>query len=312
MLKIQLMVNSQKAFIEDGGVEDIDKFTDQFNRVNAVIPVLKLSKIKLENLTREVLDLYVVIDKALDRIQRVLGINDSFLGMAFASDSGRKVKLQQNATALALRYITVRIEQFYRLLGWDMTNLIKQYYTASQALRITDESVGERWIEVNKPLTQWSGRMDPQTGQPMMEMVYEEVLDPASNEPEVDEKGNVLLAPVPTEETEISFTKVDISIDSVVYNDEDEKNQLMMENVLQGTIGQSLLNVNPAGFFKATSLTVKQMKMKNSPDIAEILANTAAMISGQGNQMPPEEGTQPPQQAKSQELKLPQNTNEGA
>jgi hypothetical protein len=310
LIKIQLMVNTQKAFVEEGGVADIDEFTDQFNRVNAVIPVLKLSKIKIENLTREVLDQYTVIDKGFDRIQRVLGINDSFLGMAFASDSGRKVKLQQNATALALRYITVRIEQFYRLLGWDMVNLVKQYYTANQALRITDESVGERWIEINKPLTQWTGQIDPQTGQPIMDLVYEEVLDPASGEPELDEQGNVILAPIPTTETEIAFTKVDISIDSVVYNDEDEKNQLMMENVLQGNIGQALMSVNPAGFFKATSLTIKQMKMRNSPDIAEILANTAAMIAGAGNQMADPNATE--QQKQSQELKLPQNTNEGA
>ncbi len=310
LLKIQLMVNTQKAFVEKGGVENLAEFTDQFNRVNAVIPVNSLKKIKIENLTREVIDQYTVIDKALDRIQRVLGVNDSFLGMAFASDSGRKVKLQQNATSLALRYVSVRIEQFYRLLGWDIVNLVKQYYTATQVLRIADETVGERWVQVNQPMTMWTGKFDPQ-GQPIMDYVWEEVLNPATGEPEVDEEGRYVIAPVPTQETEIAFTDVDLTIDSVIYNDEDEKNQLMLETILQGNIGSMLMQVNPAGYFKAAGLAVKSMKSKHSIDISEILSQTSQMIAGAGNMVaadPAMANSQPG----SSTMKLPQNTNEGA
>lgn len=310
LLKIQLMVNTQKAFVEKGGVENLTEFTDQFNRVNAVIPVNSLKKIKIENLTREVIDQYTVIDKALDRIQRVLGVNDAFLGMAFASDSGRKVKLQQNSTSLALRYVSVRFEQFYRLLGWDIVNLVKQYYTASQVMSIADESVGRRWIEVNQPMQMWTGKMDPNTGEPIMTLVWEEVLDPASGEPLKDEEGNIIIAPVPTAETEIAFTEVDLTIDTVIYNDEDEKNQLMLETILQGNIGQALSMSNPAGYFKAASLAVKSMKSKHSIDISQILEQTAVMIAG--GAMPPPEVAGAEQQAGSSSMKLPQNTNEGA
>ena len=309
LLKIQLMVNTQKAFVEKGGVENLAEFTDQFNRVNAVIPVNSLKKIKIENLTREVIDQYTVIDKALDRIQRVLGVNDSFLGMAFASDSGRKVKLQQNATSLALRYVSVRIEQFYRLLGWDIVNLVKQYYTATQVLRIADETVGERWVQVNQPMTMWTGKFDPQ-GQPIMDYVWEEVLDPATGEPEVDENGHYIIAPVPTQETEIAFTDVDLTIDSVIYNDEDEKNQLMLETILQGNIGSMLMQVNPAGYFKAAGLAVKSMKSKHSIDISEILSQTSQMIAGAGNMVAADPAMANAQPGSST-MKLPQNTNEG-
>ena len=308
LLKIQLMANTQKAFIEEGGVEDIDDFTDKFNRVNAIIPVKNLAKIKIENMSKEVMDQYTIIDKAFDRIQRVLGINDSFLGMAFASDSGRKVKLQQNSTSMSLRYITVRLEQFYRLLGWDIVNLVKQYYTANQALRIVDESVGARWIQINKPMQMWTGKFDAQ-GQPIMAFVWEEVLDPATKKPILDENGNVIIAPIPTEETEIAFTDVDIDIDTVQYNDEDEKNQLMAETILQGNIGSMLSQVNPPGFFKAASLVVKSMKTKHSIDFSEILDQTAQMLlNGQVAPPAPADATTP---TKSAQLKLPQNTNEG-
>lgn len=308
LLKIQLMVNTQKAFVESNGVEDINLFTQQLNRVNQVIPVKSLKKIKIENLTREVIDQYTIIDKALDRIQRVLGVNDSFLGMAYASDSGRKVKLQQNATSLALKYLSEMIQQFYRLLGGDMASLIKQYYTATQAISIADDFVGLKWLEINKPMMEWTGQIDAK-GMPVMDYVYAEVLDPATGEPEIDEAGNIIIAPVPTKDTEIQFTDVDISIDTVIYNDEDEKNQLMLETFISGPAGQMLSAVNPAGYLKAASLLVRSTKTKNSLQISDILEQTAQAVMDGGNAAPPME--QQAGQSRSSELKLPQNTNEG-
>ena len=280
LIKIQLMVNTQKAFVEEGAVENLATFTDQFNRVNAVIQVTSLAGIKVENLTREVLDQYTIIDKAMDRIQRVLSINDSFLGMAYASDSGSKVKLQQNQSIIALSYFTNRLKQFYRLLGWDILNLFKQYFTASQVFRISDQYEGSKWIEINKPLQVPSGEVDPQTGQPIMRMVFEEMTDPESGKPMYDSDGYILVAPIPTMESEIKFTKADIEVTSVAYNDETEKNQLMLDSVLNGGIGQMLSTVYPVGYFKAAALSVKNIKAKFSPDIANIINEASQMLQG--------------------------------
>lgn len=314
LIKLQLMVNTEKVYVEDNAVENIAAFTNAVNRVSGVIPVKALAGIRVENMAKDVLDQYTIIDKALDRIQRILGINDSFLGMAYASDSGRKVKLQQNAAIVALRYLTGRIESFYRYLGWDIAKLIKQYWTAHQVLRIGDPSIGERWIEVNQPLMQWTGQYD-QMGQPVMEPVFEEVVDPETGEHMEDEEGNLLFAPVPAAGTDLTFTDVDIEIISTSYNDEDEKNQLMLETILNGHVGSMLAQVNPAGFFQAASLSMRSVKTKHSPDVVRILEQTAQMLSG--NPMAQQEasmmaqGGSPNQNPMSQELKLPQNTNEG-
>jgi len=324
LIKLQLLINTQKAFVQDGAVKNLANFTSAFNRVNAVIPVQDLSGIKIENLSRDAIEQYQIIDKAFDRVQRILSINDSFLGMAFASDSGRKVKLQQGASVMALRYLTGRIEAFYRFLGWDIANLIKQYYTSNQVLRIADDAAGDRWIELNKPMQTWTGQMDPQTGQPVMQTQFEEHLDPATGEPMIDKEGNYVIAPIPEQGTEIAYTKIDLEIHSNSYNDEDEKNQLLLEQVMAGAVGQLLAQVNPSGFFKAASLSMKSMKTKNSPEIANILEQTAQMLSGnpQAEQqasgmaqgMPGQLAQQGAQQggAASTTLNLPQNTNEGA
>lgn len=315
LIKIQLMVNTHKVLVEAGAVENVDTFADAYNRVNSVIQVNDLNGIRVEQVSREVLDQYTIIDKAFDRIQRILSINDSFLGLAFASDSGRKVKLQQNATITALRYLTNRIEEFYRLLGWDIALLAKQYYTAEETLRIVDETVGARWIELNKPIMLFTGQIG-QDDQPIMEPMFEVVKDPDNGKEVTDEDGNLLIAPIPETETEIAFTDVDIEMSTAAYNDEDEKNQLMLETILSGNIGSLLSQINPAGYFKAASLSIKSMKTKHSQDISEILNQTAMMVGGspEASQQASliAQGQGAPQQPGSMSLKLPTNTNEEA
>jgi hypothetical protein len=313
LVKLQLMVNSQKVFVEATSVENMAEFTAAVNRVTGVIPVKSLKGIKVENMSREALEQYGIIDKALDRIQRVLHVNDSFLGMAYASDSGRKVKLQQNATIMALRYLTVRIESFYKHLGRDVAMLINQYYTAEQTLRITDEIVGNRFIELNKPMQVWSGQFDAQ-GEPVFDLVYEQVYNPATGKPEETEEGKLVFAPINEAGTELGFEAIDIKIATVSYNDEDERAQLMLETVMSGQIGQLLAQVNPAGFFKTAGLTLRTMKTKYSPEISRILEETAAMLS-QNPQAEQGAATlaqgMPGSSPMSRTQKLPTNTNEG-
>ncbi|MGE4420568.1 MAG: hypothetical protein AB7D38_12175 [Sulfurimonas sp.] len=282
LIKIQLMVNTQKVFVEEGAVNSIDEFKDAFDRINAVIPVISLSGIKVENLTREVLDQYNIIDKAFNRIQRVLSINDSFLGMAYASDSGAKVKLQQNASIVALRYFTAKIEQFIRLLGWDVLNLIQQYFTAHDVVRIADTFEGDKWVEINRPITIPTGNTLPD-GTPEMRYVFEEVKDPASGKPMVDDDGNFIMAPIPTLDTEIAFTKADITVASVAYNDEDEKSQALLDSFINGPFGQVLSQVNPVGYLKAGSLAVKNTRTKFSLELSKILEETAEAMGGNIN-----------------------------
>lgn len=314
LIKLQLMINSEKAYVEEDAVDNLEDFTTSFNRVNAVIPVKSLAGIRVDQLSREILDQYTVIDKSLDRIQRVLGVNDSFLGMAYASDSGRKVKLQQSATIMSLRYITARIEAFYRSLGEDTAKLIRQYYTANQVLMVTDEVVGQRWFELNRPMTEFTGRILP-NGQPEELPILLPEEDPATGEYLQDEEGNIILAPVNEFESELRYMDFTIRINPAAYNDEDEKAQLMLESVMSGQIGQMMSQVNPAGFFKMSALAMKSMKTKYSPDIVGVLNQTAQMLGGdpamQQQAQMMAQGIQPTQAPMSRALKLPQNTNEG-
>ena len=152
LIQIQLMVNSNKVIVETDAVEDIDVFADSVARVNAVIEVNDLKGVLIQNLSNDVLQQYAIIDNGFNRIKQVLGVNDAMLGQAFAADSGRKVKLQKNNAIMTLRYVTSPLELYHKTLAVQVVELIKEYYTAHQVLRITDDVTGNRFVEINKPL----------------------------------------------------------------------------------------------------------------------------------------------------------------
>lgn len=279
LLKIQLLVNTQKALVQHGAVDNLAEFTAAFNRVSGVIPVNDLNGIKIENISPDIQQQYLIINNALDRIQKILGINDSFLGMAYASDSGKKVQLQQNATILALRFASVKIEKFYKLLGMDIANLIQQYFTAHQIINLNDDDIVSRWLEINKPLMKYTGRILPD-GTPEQIPVFVEALNPDTGEPLIDEEGNYIMVPITEKGSDIYFTDFDVEVQSVAYNDTNEQNRQMLETLLGGPVGQLLMQIAPAQYFKIASLTVKNIKLKNSGEVAEILNLVSAALGG--------------------------------
>jgi len=293
LLQIQLLINTSKAFVEEGAVEDIAKFKDAFNRVNAVVEVEELSGIKLEDMSRDIMNQYTAIDKALERIKLVLGVNDSFLGNAYASDSGRKVQIQAQHSSGMLSYVTGKVEHMMKQTGHNIVGLARQYISAEQVIRTSDHMVGERYFSINQPVmrpvidpTNGQPMMDPQTGQPAMEPVMEPVVDPGSGDFVINEDtGAIALAPLGDPSSTLSYADVDIIIESVPMDQTQEKDQLILETVVNGPMGQALLQANPAGYYMASSLSLRNYGAKFSNVLADIYQKTALMV-GNGQMDP--------------------------
>ncbi|RLE28374.1 MAG: hypothetical protein DRJ61_16545, partial [Acidobacteria bacterium] len=152
IVQLQLMVNSNKVFVQEDAVDDLDEFTDTVARVNGVSQVVDLKGIEVKNMSQNVLDQYTIIDKAYARIKAVLGINDAMLGEAYAADSARKTKLQKNTGYMTLRYLTGPLELFHKRQAVLAARLIADNFTAHQILRVADDITGNRFIEINKPM----------------------------------------------------------------------------------------------------------------------------------------------------------------
>ncbi len=287
LVQIQLLINTSKAFIEDGAVEDVDKFKEAFSRVNSVVVVDDLDGIKIEDLSRDILNQYAAIDKGLERIKMLLGINDSFLGTAFASDSGRKVQIQANHSAGMISYVTGKIEVLMRRTGYAITQLARQYISAEQVLRTTDQFVGDRYFMINQPvmepLVDQQGNVikDPATGQPVMQPVMEPLVDPDSGEYVINQQtGAIALAPLGDPSSTLEYADVDIKVESVAYDNTNERDQALLETVVNGPIGQAMLQMDPAAYMMSSSLSLRNYGAKYSNAISDILQGMALKISG--------------------------------
>ncbi len=287
LIQIQLLINTSKAFVENGAVEDIDKFKESFSRVNAVVEVEDMGGIKVEDMSRDILDQYNVIDKSLERIKAVLGVNDSFLGNAYASDSGRKVQIQANHAAGMISYLTGKIEFLMKRTGKAVAELAQQYISAEQVIRTTDYFVGDRYFTINQPLME--PVIDQQTGQPEInpengmiveQPVMEPVIDPASGDYVYNrETGAVALAPIGAPDSTLEYADVDVKVESVAIDATNEKDQLILETVVNGPMGQALLQMNPAGYMMASSLSLRNYGAKYSNVLSDIFQQTSLMVS---------------------------------
>jgi len=268
LLKIAKYVNAEKVIVQETSVDDIKKFERDYKNLSKIAVVRTLAGIKIEKYNLEIQQQLMIADKALDRIQFILGINDSFLGQAFASDSGRKVKLQQNSSMMRLRYIDTKLNLFYKNLGLKLLELIRRYYKATQIIALTDNNI-QKFLTINKPLTDRDGNL----------IIREAVDDKGIIM--TDENGKPIVEPVHDYHTDIRYADVKLRVTSTNYLDEREQTQVAIETVMNGAIGQVMMSINPQGYLKMGSLLVDQMNFRNKTKVVDVLEQTAMMLQPQ-------------------------------
>ena len=276
LIQVQLLVNTSKAFVEDNAVDDIEEFKELFNRVNSIIPVLDLQGIRVEDMSRDIMQQYTIIDQALNRIKQVLGINDSFLGNAFASDSGRKVAMQASSSASQMTPVTDKVQFMFKMIGQDVVKLIKQYYQAEQIFKIADPLNAEHYAHINKPIEMPTGQVT-QEGDIVTSLIWVEE-EGEGGEPVEDEDGAIKMTPLTEPDTTLRFSEENIKVVSSNTQNADERNQLLMETFTNGPSGQILMQTNPAGYLRILAMQASEFGTKHALEIARLLMETAIGI----------------------------------
>ena len=281
-------INTQKKFYSEGALEDDEQTTETSLHApgKSLIRVKDHTRIVDAIRTNEVQEQQHIKDDSAKIAERQLGINPAFLGLGFASDSGRKLEIQRGATITALSKPKRRIQQVYRELARDIIKYIGQYYTFNQAYKLVESTTVSRWIEINAPAMvavrdEQGNPLFNEKGEPVLNYVFEQVRNPEDNEPMVDEDGNAVMAPISTYGSEIKAFDGDIVVDTTVYDSEKESN-------LQLALG--LMNSNHSGYIQSFApdlylLTLAQLfrsfKNVEAIKIAETYEATAERIRQQ-------------------------------
>ena len=285
VLQIQLLVNSSKIIVEEQAVDDIHEFRKSYNRVNAVVEVLDISGYKLENLNPDIVANYRILDGAIQRIQAILGINDSFLGLADASDSGRKVQLQQNSSVVALRYFTKHIEHIYSTIGKDLSTLSQRYMTAHTIMRASDDIGNDTWNEINRPFAMPMEELD-KDGNVQYQHVVNPILD-GDNNFVLDESGNITHTIVNEPDTDMSVDlDMDIEVKTSAYGESEEIQRVVLEAMMNGNPGMMLQQINPIRYAQLIELYAKSLKSEHSPALVELFRGVQEDLGGLENRDP--------------------------
>ncbi|WP_022722877.1 hypothetical protein [Rhodopseudomonas sp. B29] len=99
------------------------------------------------------------------------GANASMMGKGGADQSGRAILANQQGGSIEAGPVFDTLHEMDLQLYRKIWNRIRQFWTAEDWLRVTDDMHNLRWVGVNVPMTDAMGNpvVDPQTGQPKVQ-----------------------------------------------------------------------------------------------------------------------------------------------
>ena len=295
------VINTAKKFVAPNAVKDLNKFAEQLsNPDESIIEVDKIEGIidAFGSQAQEAQNQLLILNNDINLLREQLGINLAFIGDAPASDSGRKVQIQREASIAALNSIQRRIQQPYRVMGRNICKYISQYYRATQVFNIVERDVAQRWVEINSPaliavrepvimqapngevyLDHQSGpQILDENGEPVFRYHFEQAIDPETNEFMVGEDGETIWAPVPTLGSEIRNFDPDIIVDSTAYDNEQQVAIDFAHNLLNSAAGTLLAQVDPAAYLEVFAELARGAKTLATSKVADALLRAAEKI----------------------------------
>ena len=86
------------------------------------------------------------------------------------------------------------------------------------------------------------------------------------------------MRPLTDPDTTLEFSDVDIKVKVSNSHNADERNQLLMETMLNGPAGQILMQTNPGAYLRSLAMQISEFGTKHSIEMARLLMETAIGI----------------------------------
>ena len=278
IMNIKRFDNDERLFVDvnklENGANKKAEFTRMYNAVGEVIFMDNLvNAFHSDKFSKEIAEELAKLEAALKRAMDLLGITPSFLGNANASDSGRKVKYQYNASTNSFNYIDVVFKNIFKTLGQDIVYLIKKYKTAHELIRLTNKFGQDNWTEINAPFVMPINTPDGL----MYRMITREETDKEGRVLR-DEKGAIRLRQVKEPEQDLAKTDVVIYVNAVNQLETDEMERVITETMLQGAPGQFVANASPGAYAHMLSISMNSLNSKHSTEFAQIFDTLAEQL----------------------------------
>ncbi len=159
-LKIWHKLGNVKVLVENGAVEDIMVFKDEYSLDDSVTEVQDISKIKEIKQHNDIAQLLSTIVDARNQIQEIMGLSDEFLATASNRMGYDALNARINMGALGLGKFLKASARLQENTLKKMIPLIQEFYNANRILKIVDEDMHARYFEINTPALDQNGYYD--------------------------------------------------------------------------------------------------------------------------------------------------------
>jgi hypothetical protein len=171
------ILNTNQTVMEEGAVQDIEKYRREAARPDGVMVVNPgmLDRIKTETRLDLATGHVQMMQQAMNDIE-LMGPNATMMGDNGKSASGRAIGLSQQGGLIQIGALTGNLEHFDRRVFRAIWNRIRQYWTAPKWVRITDDEKNVRFVAINGMIGQ-DGSIGPQIAQAEVDIIIDSAPD---------------------------------------------------------------------------------------------------------------------------------------
>lgn len=148
--KALAILSSNKVIIEEGSVDDIDEFTEEVARPDAVLVYKKNSQKPDISADRDLAAGHLqLMQQSIAMIQQTSGVTDELLGRRTNASSGIAIQARQDQGSLATSKFFDNLRFGNQVQGEKQLSLMEQYFTDQKQFRITNSRGTPEYITIN-------------------------------------------------------------------------------------------------------------------------------------------------------------------
>ncbi|KFH18576.1 hypothetical protein IB60_16430 [Brucella abortus LMN1] len=150
--KALYILSSNKIIMEEGATDDLDAFTEEASRPDAVLVVKTGKKVEL-NAERELAQGHLeLMSRSIGMIQQASGVTDEVLGRTTNAVSGIAIQRRQEQGSLATAKFFDNLMFAEQVRGEKVLANIEQFMSEKKSFRITNTRGTPQYVDINDGL----------------------------------------------------------------------------------------------------------------------------------------------------------------
>ncbi|GJH00225.1 portal protein [Paraburkholderia terrae] len=150
--KALYILSTNKTIMDEGAVEDIERYKEEIAKPNAVIEKKPGKSLEI-NVDRELAPAHLdMMSRNIQMLQQVGGVTDELMGKSTQAVSGIAIQRRQDQGSVATNKLFDNLRLAVQIQGETQLSLIEQFFTEEKQFRITNKRGVAQFFTANDGL----------------------------------------------------------------------------------------------------------------------------------------------------------------